>query len=89
MIFESYKANVPESQQSGITIWTLSDNAAEHEYWLSGDAPNLSTQTMNANMPIKAYAMVLPEKISVQISAVTTGRMRMKQKEKKLRLNKV
>lgn len=41
MIFESYKANVPESQQSGITIWTLSDNAAEHEYWLSGDAPNL------------------------------------------------
>ena len=48
-----------------------------------------STQTMNANMPIKAYAMVLPEKISVQISAVTTGRMRMKQKEKKLRLNKV
>ena len=88
MIFESYKANVPESQQSGITIWTLSDNAAEHEYWLSGDAPNLF-DAMNANMPIKAYAMVLPEKISVQISAVTTGRMRMKQKEKKLRLNKV
>ena len=87
MIFESYKANVPESQQSGITIWTLSDNAAEHEYWLSGDAPILCL--MNANMPIKAYAMVLPEKISVQISAVTTGRMRMKQKEKKLRLNKV
>lgn len=41
MIFESYKENVPEAQQSGITIWTLSDNAAEHEYWLSGDAPNL------------------------------------------------
>lgn len=41
MIFESYKANVPESQQSGITIWTLSDNAAEHEYWLPNDAPNL------------------------------------------------
>lgn len=41
MIFESYKANVPESQQSGITIWTLSDNAKEHEFWLNGDAPNL------------------------------------------------
>ncbi len=41
MIFESYKENVPEAQQSGITIWTLSDNAAEHEYWLSGDTPNL------------------------------------------------
>lgn len=41
MIFESYKENVPEAQQSGITIWTLSDNPAEHEYWLNGDAPNL------------------------------------------------
>lgn len=41
MIFESYKANVPASQQSGITIWTLSDNEAEHEYWLNGDVPNL------------------------------------------------
>ena len=25
MIFESYKENIPEAQQSGITIWTLSD----------------------------------------------------------------
>ncbi len=41
MIVESYKANVPEAQQSGITVWTLSDNAAEHEFWLNGDAPNL------------------------------------------------
>ncbi len=41
MIVESYKENVPEAQQSGITVWTLSDNAAEHEFWLNGDAPNL------------------------------------------------
>lgn len=41
MIIESYKENIPEAQQSGITIWTLSDNAAEHEYWLNGDSPNL------------------------------------------------
>lgn len=41
MIFESYKANIPEAQQSGITIWSLSDNEAEHEYWLKGDVPNL------------------------------------------------
>jgi len=41
MVFESYKANIPSAQQSGITIWTLSDNEDEHEYWLSGDAPNL------------------------------------------------
>lgn len=41
MIIESYKANVPEAQQSGITIWTLTDSASEHEYWLPNDAPNL------------------------------------------------
>ena len=41
MIFESYKENVPEAQQSGITIWGLSDNADEHEYWLKGDVPNI------------------------------------------------
>ncbi len=41
MIVESYKENVPAEQQSGITIWTLTDSAAEHEFWLNGDAPNL------------------------------------------------
>jgi GH35 family endo-1,4-beta-xylanase len=41
MIVESYKANIPAAQQSGITLWTLTDNAREHEYWLSDDAPNL------------------------------------------------
>ena len=40
MIVESYKANVPAAQQSGITIWSLSDNEAEHEYWLKGQVPN-------------------------------------------------
>lgn len=41
MIFQSYLQNVPAAQQSGITIWSLSDNADEHEYWLNGDLPNL------------------------------------------------
>lgn len=41
MIVDSYKANVPEAQQSGITVWSLSDNDAEHEYWLKGQVPNL------------------------------------------------
>jgi len=40
-IVESYKANVPTAQQDGITIWTLSDNADEHKYWLNGEVPNL------------------------------------------------
>lgn len=40
-IFESYFANVPEAQQSGITIWSLTDADDEHEYWLKGQTPNL------------------------------------------------
>jgi GH35 family endo-1,4-beta-xylanase len=41
MIIESYFENVPEDQQSAITLWTLSDNAKEHVYWLNGDTPNI------------------------------------------------
>ena len=40
-IFESYFENVPEAQQSGITIWSLTDADDEHEYWLKDEKPNL------------------------------------------------
>ena len=32
---------MPAAQQSGITIWSLTDAADEHEYWLNGELPNL------------------------------------------------
>lgn len=41
MVLTSYFENVPESQRSAITMWTLSDNADEHTYWIPNDAPNL------------------------------------------------
>lgn len=41
MILTSYLTNIPKEQQSSITLWTLSDNKKEHEYWLKGDAPNI------------------------------------------------
>ncbi len=41
MILTSYFENVPEAQQGGITIWSLTDAPEEHEYWLKGDEPNL------------------------------------------------
>lgn len=41
MVFNSYKENVPTAQQSGITIWGLSDAEDEHTYWLTGELPNL------------------------------------------------
>lgn len=41
MIFDSFRTNVPEAQQSGITIWGVSDHPDEHEYWLKDESPNI------------------------------------------------
>lgn len=40
-VFNRYFENVPKEQQYGICIWSLSDAADEHEYWLKGETPNL------------------------------------------------
>lgn len=55
MIIESYKANVPEAQQSGITVWSLSDNEAEHEYWLKGQVPNLFDKDYKRKWAYKGF----------------------------------
>ena len=55
MIVESYKANVPAAQQSGITIWSLSDNEAEHEYWLKGELPNLFDKDYKRKWAYKGF----------------------------------
>ena len=41
MIVESYNTIIPQAQQHGITIWSLTDAEDEHEYWLNGEVPNL------------------------------------------------
>lgn len=40
-VLDSYKKYVPTGQQYGVTIWGVSDNAKEHEYWLPDESPNL------------------------------------------------
>ena len=55
MIVESYKENVPEVQQAGITIWNLTDSKKEHEYWLNGDAPNLFNADYSRKIAYKAF----------------------------------
>ena len=55
MIVESYKANVPEAQQSGITIWSLSDNEVEHEYWLKDQVPNLFDKDYKRKWAYKGF----------------------------------
>lgn len=55
MIVESYKANVPEALQSGITIWSLSDNEVEHEYWLKDQVPNLFDKDYKRKWAYKGF----------------------------------
>ena len=55
MIVESYKTNVPEAQQSGITVWSLSDNEAEHEYWLKDQVPNLFDKDYKRKWAYKGF----------------------------------
>jgi endo-1,4-beta-xylanase len=40
-IFDSYREHIPTAQQYGITIWNISDNPNEHEFWLPNESPNL------------------------------------------------
>lgn len=40
-IFDSFREYIPAAQRYGITIWNVSDNAQEHEYWLPDESPNL------------------------------------------------
>lgn len=70
MIVESYKANVPAAQQSGITIWTLTDSADEHEFWLSDDAPNLFDANYGRKLAYKYFCDGLAGK---DISSEFTG----------------
>ena len=78
MIVESYKANVPEAQQSGITIWSLSDNEAEHEYWLKGQVPNLFDKDYKRKWAYKGFCDGIPAKISVWSMVVKNTKLSMR-----------
>ncbi|MDE6325725.1 MAG: endo-1,4-beta-xylanase, partial [Duncaniella sp.] len=54
MILTSYFENIPENQQSAITLWTLSDNEKEHEYWLKDDAPNVFDASYGRKLAYKS-----------------------------------
>ncbi len=40
-VIDMYKKYIPAAQQYGVTIWGVSDNSKEHEYWLPNESPNL------------------------------------------------
>jgi GH35 family endo-1,4-beta-xylanase len=37
----AYNRYIPETRRYGITVWGVSDNEKEHQYWLTNDAPCL------------------------------------------------
>lgn len=40
-VIDAYKQHIPVAQQYGITLWNVSDNAEEHEFWLPDESPNV------------------------------------------------
>jgi GH35 family endo-1,4-beta-xylanase len=69
-VVEQYLALIPTSQQSGITIWSLTDSKTEHEYWLPNDAPNLFNATYGRK---HAYKGVCDALAGRDIGAEFTG----------------
>ncbi|MFV0365618.1 MAG: endo-1,4-beta-xylanase [Mangrovibacterium sp.] len=55
-VFDMYKEKIPEAQQYGITIWGISDNENEHEYWLPEESPNLWTASYARKAAYKGVA---------------------------------
>lgn len=71
-IIEKYKEHIPIGQQFGVTVWGLSDNENEHEYWLPDDAPNLWDAKYERKHAYKLYADALAGK---DISADFSGEL--------------
>lgn len=72
-VIDTYKEIIPEAQQGGITIWTLSDHPDEHVYWIPDDAPNL----WNADYERKpAYMGVANGLAGREVSEDFTGDLR-------------
>jgi GH35 family endo-1,4-beta-xylanase len=40
-IFDAYSEHVPAAQRYGVTLWNISDNENEHEFWLPEESPNV------------------------------------------------
>lgn len=54
-VVESYFKHVPESQRSAITVWGLTDDVREHEFWLPDESPNLFDKDFNRKHAYKGF----------------------------------
>ncbi|KAA6331249.1 Endo-beta-1 4-xylanase Xyn10C [termite gut metagenome] len=71
-VVDMYLKYIPEVQRYGITIWTVSDNAKEHENWLKDDAPCLWDKDYQRKHAYKGFADGLAGK---DVSADFTGEL--------------
>ena len=55
-VLEMYSQYIPVAQQYGVTIWGISDNEQEHEYWLPDESPNLWDANYNRKHAYKGVA---------------------------------
>jgi endo-1,4-beta-xylanase len=55
-VVDMYKKYVPVNKQYGITIWSISDNEKEHEYWLPDESPNLWDANYERKHAYKGFA---------------------------------
>jgi GH35 family endo-1,4-beta-xylanase len=55
-VIDMYLKYIPEAQRYGISVWGISDNANEHVYWISNDAPNLWDKDYQRKHAYKGFA---------------------------------
>lgn len=55
-VIDMFRTHVPAAQQYAVTVWGLSDNPNEHEYWLPDDAPNVWDKDYNRKHAYKGVA---------------------------------
>lgn len=55
-VLDMYMQYVPEAQRYGVTIWAISDQEQEHEYWLPDESPNLWDASYERKHAYKGFA---------------------------------
>ncbi|MDF1550105.1 MAG: endo-1,4-beta-xylanase, partial [Bacteroidales bacterium] len=74
-VLEMYMQYIPDNQRYGVTIWGVSDNESEHEFWLPDESPNL----WNANYQRKhAYKGVADGLAGEDVSEGFSGELQFK-----------
>lgn len=71
-VINTYFEEINPAQQYGITIWSLSDKADEHEYWLPNQAPNLWDENLQPKEAYYSVAKALKKAFSPETTEDST-----------------